>query len=112
MSQRKTRPAKEEDLIVPNGSHAMNPGDRTPYELRPALVDGIPAMAGIDAFGGYSERIRIEFDQAHDELGPGFQTKYFMIRDEEPGVCRWGHDGQSFTIEIFLDDDQTWQPSQ
>ena len=112
MSQRKTRPAKEEDLIVPNGSHAMNPSDGTPYELRPALVDGIPAMAGIDAFGGYSERIRIKFDHAHDELGPGFQTKYFVIRDEEPGVCRWGHDGQSFTIEIFLDDDQTLEPSQ
>lgn len=105
MSQRKTRPAKEEDLIVPNRNHAMNPGDGTPYQLHPVLVDGIPAMAGIDAFGGYSERIRIDFESPHDELGPGFQTKYFMIRDEEPGVCRWGHNNESFTIEIFVDED-------
>ncbi len=41
MSQRKTRPAKEEDLIVPNGNHAMNPGDGSPYELHNVLVDGI-----------------------------------------------------------------------
>ena len=54
MSERTTRPAKEEDLIIPNGNHAMNPGDGTPYELHLVLVDGIPAMAGIDAFGGYS----------------------------------------------------------
>ena len=112
MSERTTRPAKEEDLIVPNGNHAMNPGDGTPYELRPALVDGIPALAGIDAFGGYSERIRIDFDHPHAKLGPGFQTKYFTIRNEEPGICHWGHDGESFTIEIFVDDDQTWQRSQ
>jgi len=104
MSQRKTRPAKEEDLIVPNGNHAMSPGDGTPYELRQALVDGLPAKAGIDAFGGYSERIRIEFEQAHEQLGPGFQTKYFMIRSEEPGVCHWGHNGDSFTIEVFVDE--------
>ena len=105
MSQRKTRPAKEEDLIVPNGNHAMNPSDGTQYELYPVLVDGIPAMAGIDAFGGYSERIRIDFESPHDALGPGFQTKYFMIRDEEPGVCHWGHNNESFTIEIFVDED-------
>jgi len=112
MSQTKTRPAKEEDLIVPNGNHAMTPGDGTPYELRPVLVDGIPAMAGIDAFGGYSERIRIHFERPHDGLGPGFQTKYFVIRDEEPGVCHWGHNSESFTIEVFISDDQTWQELQ
>ena len=105
MSQRKTRPAKEEDLIVPNGNHAMNHGDGTQYELHPVLVDGIPATAGIDAFGGYSERIRIDFESPHDSLGPGFQTKYFVIREEEPGVCHWGHDNESFTIEIFVDED-------
>ncbi len=76
MSERKTRPAKEEDFIVPNGSHAMSLGDGSLYELRPALVDGIPANVGIDSFGGYSERIRIDFDHQHDAFGPGFQTKY------------------------------------
>ena len=105
MSERKTRPAKEEDLIVPNGSHAMSPNDGTPYELRAALVDGIPAQAGIDSFGAYSERIRLILEYAHDELGLEFQTKRFMIRDEEPGICHWGHKDQSFTIEVFVDDD-------
>jgi hypothetical protein len=112
MSERKTRPAKEEDLIVPNGSHAMNPGDGSLFELRPALVDGIPANVGIDSFGGYSERIRIDFDHQHDAFGPGFQTKYYVIRNDEPGVCYWGHNGESFTIEVFIDDDQTWQRPQ
>ena len=105
MSERKTRPAKEEDLIVPNGSHAMSPSDGTPYKLRAVLVDGIPAQAGIDPFGTYSERIRILLDLAHDQLGLEFQTKRFMIRNEEPGICRWGGQGQSFTIEVFIDDD-------
>jgi len=105
MSERKTRPAREEDLIVPNGSHAMKPNDGTPYKLRAALVDGIPAQAGIDPFGTYSERIRILLEHAHDELGLEFQTKRFMIRDEEPGICHWGHKDQYFAIEVFVDDD-------
>ena len=105
MSERKTRPAREEDLIVPNGGHAMKPNDGTPYKLRAALVDGIPAQAGIDPFGTYSERIRILLEHAHDELGLEFQTKRFMIRDEEPGICHWGHNDQSFAIEVFVDDD-------
>ena len=105
MSEKNTRPAIEEDLIVPNGSHAMNPSDGTPYKLRAVLVDGILAKAGIDPFGTYSERIRILLDHAHDELGLEFQTKRFRIRDEEPGICHWGNRGQSFTIEVFVDDD-------
>ena len=105
MLERKTRPATEKDLIVPNGSHAMMPNDGTPFKLRATLVDGIPAQAGIDPFGTYSERIRILFDHEHDELGHEFQTKRFMIRNEEPGICHWGGRGQSFTIEVFVDDD-------
>ena len=105
MSERTTRPATEKDLIVPNGSHAMNHNDGSQFKLRATLVDGIPAKAGIDPFGTYSERIRILFDHAHDELGREFQTKRFMIRDEEPGICYWGNDGQFFTIEVFVDDD-------
>ena len=105
MSERKTRPATEKDLIVPNGSHAMSSNDGTPFKLRAALVDGIPARAGIDPFGTYSERIRILFEHAHDELGREFQTKRFMIRNEEPGTPHWGTRGQSFTIEVFVDDD-------
>ena len=105
MSERKTRPATEKDLIVPNGSHAMSPNDGTPFKLRATLVDGIPARTGIDPFGTYSERIRVLFEHAHDELGCEFQTKRFMIRNEEPGICRWGGQGQSFAIEVFVDDD-------
>ena len=112
MSERITRPAKEEDLIVPNGNHAMNPSDGTPYKLRPALVDGMPANVGVDAFGGYSERIRIVFEQEHAIHGHGFQTKYFMIHDKQPGICHWGHQGESFKIEVYVDDDQSWQRPQ
>ena len=105
MSERITRPATEKDLIVPNGSHAMCPNDGTPYKLRAVLIDGISAKAGIDPFGTYSERIRILFDHTHNELGREFQTKRFIIRNEEPGICHWGDRGQFFNIEVFVDDD-------
>ena len=68
----------------------MSPNDGTPFKLRATLVDGIPARTGIDPFGTYSERIRILFDHEHDELGREFQTKRFMIRNEEPGNMSLG----------------------
>ena len=105
MSERRSRPATEKDLIVPNGSHAMSLNDGTAFKLRATLVDGIPSRTGIDPFGTYSERIRILFDHNHDELGREFQTKRFVIRNEEPGICHWGDRGQSLAIEVFVDDD-------
>tara|TARA_B100000459_G_C8575533_1_gene200753 strand:+ start:904 stop:1242 length:339 start_codon:yes stop_codon:yes gene_type:complete len=112
MSERTTRPAKANDLIVPNGSHAMKPGDGTPFILRPVLVDGFPAKAGIDSFGMYSTRIFIDFEQAHSEYGSEFGTKYFYFESENPGECHWGHDNKSFFLEVFTDDDHVWQNAQ
>jgi len=59
MSQRKTRPAKEEDLIVPNGNHAMNPGDGTPYE---------PARHWLTGFLQKQESMRLEDTVSEFEL--------------------------------------------
>ena len=57
MSERKTRPATEKDLIAPNGSHAMCPNDGTPFKLRATLVDGIqPELESI-----HSERTVNEY---------------------------------------------------
>ena len=93
----------------------MSPNDGTPFKLRATLVDGIPSRTGIDPFGTYSERIRILFDHEHDELGREFQTKRFMIRNEEPGICHWGGRGQSspsksslMTIEQPPTSDRKW----
>ncbi len=105
MLERKTRPATEEDLIVPNDNHPMQPGDGTPFVFRSVLVDGQPAKAGIGSLGGYSERIAIGFEKPHSDFGKEFATKHFQIPRDEPGRCYWGHDNQSFTIEVFVDDD-------
>ena len=105
MSERKTRPATEQDLIVQNDSHPMQPGNGKPFIFRPVLVDGLPAKAGVGSLGGYSERIAIEFEQPHREFGDQFATKYFHIKKDEPGRCYWGHQNDSFAIEVFVDDD-------
>ena len=74
MLERKTRPATEEDLIVPNDNHPMQPGDGTPFVFRSVLVDGQPAKAGIGSLGGYSERIAIGFEKPHSDFGKEFAT--------------------------------------
>lgn len=112
MLKRETRPAKEEDLIVPNDNHPMQHGDTTPFIFRQVLVDGFPAKAGIGSLGGYSERIAVGFEQPHAKFGIEFSTKHFRIRNEEPGRCYWGHQNEWFRIEVFVDDDQTWQHPQ
>jgi len=104
MTEIKTRPAKEKDLIVTNDQHGFDqkPSLEPPI-MHDVLVDGHPAKAGVGSFGGYSTKIVVLFDPPHPEWGLEFGTKYFMFDENEDGIVNWGHDGRNFRIEIIME---------
>ena len=64
----------EEDLVLEVDSNPFV--DNQGKELSPlfdVMVDGITGKAGVGCFGGYSERIVIELDEEHPELGNHLQ---------------------------------------
>lgn len=90
----------EKDLVLEVDSNPFV--DNKGKELSPlfdVLVDGITGKAGVGCFGGYSDRIVIELDEEHPELGSSFSTKYFMFDEKKKGTVYWGHDNKSFTIK-------------
>ena len=107
MNERKTRPAlSDEDLLIPNDRGMMdspghNPG---PPIMADVLIDGVPAKAGIGFFGTWSQRITLVFEKEHPKYGKEWGTKYYMFDENEPGKVCWGHNGESFRIEIIETD--------
>lgn len=94
-----TIPATEENLRLTQDATPFNPAELSrPY---PVIVDGILGVASVGSHGAYSERIYVKLEDEHPEIGLEFGTKYFRI--ETPGICLWGHNGQSFTIEKIVD---------
>ena len=107
MNEKSTRPAvSAEDLHVPNDRGMMDPPGHNPGPtiLTDVLVDGVPAKAGIGVFGTWSERIVLIFENEHPKYGKEWGTKYYMFDENEPGKVNWGHDGESFRIEIIETD--------
>ena len=100
-----TTPATEKDLMIENDAHPFD--DDLPKtvnfheQMHPVLVDGIKGKACTGVLGGYSERIRINLEEEHPDLGMDFQTKYYMFL--EPGKVLWGHEKKTFTIYKIID---------
>ena len=97
----RTIPATEEDLVIDNDIHPMDPNP--PEELspgHPVIVDGIRGEARVGSLGGYSERIGIVLEEEHPDLGKDFRTKYF--RFISPGVVEWGYEGKTFKIQKIV----------
>ena len=57
------------------------------------------------AFGTWSDRIVITFENEHPEYGKEFSTKHFKFLD--PGVLGWGHDGKVINIKV-LDEENSF----
>ncbi|CAI8197638.1 MAG: Uncharacterised protein [Methanobacteriota archaeon] len=107
MNEKKTRPAVSgADLLVSNDRGMMDPPGHNPGPpvLTDVLVDGVPAKAGIGVFGTWSERIVLFFENEHPKYGKEWGTKYYMFDENEPGKVNWGHNGDSFRIEIIETD--------
>ena len=101
----KTQPATEASLMIENDA---NPFDQDlpktvnfEEQMHPVLVDGIRGKACTGTLGTYSDRISIQLEEEHPELGTYFTTKYFIF--EEPGKVMWGHGEQRFEILLILD---------
>ena len=96
--------ATEKDLMIENDAHPFD--EDLPKtvnfdeQMHPVLVDGIKGKACTGTLGSYSERIRINLEEEHPELGRDFQTKYYMFL--EPGKVLWGHDEKTFKIEKIV----------
>ena len=79
----KTILATEKDLMIENDVHPFD--EDLPKtvnfdeQMHPVLVDGIKGKACTGTLGSYSERIRINLEEEHPELGRDFQTKYYML---------------------------------
>jgi hypothetical protein len=97
----KTILATEKDLYLEQDVHRFDEVEHVLSEPHPVRVDGIKGTAAVGSLGGYSTRIRILLEKEHPDLGKEFQTKYFKFI--KPGVCLWGHDEKTFTIEKFID---------
>ena len=95
-----TIPATEESLMIENDVHPFDKNlPKTvdfDEQMHQVLVDGIKGKACTGTLGGYSERIRINLEEEHPDLGRDFQTKYYMFL--EPGKVLWGHDEKTFEI--------------
>ena len=100
----KTILATEKDLRIENDAHPFD--EDLPKtvnfdeQMHPVLVDGIKGKACTGTLGSYSERIRINLEEEHPDLGTDFQTKYYMFL--EPGKVLWGHDEKTFKIEKIV----------
>ena len=100
----KTILATEKDLMIENDVHPFD--EDLPKtvnfdeQMHPVLVDGIKGKACTGTLDSYSERIRINLEEEHPELGRDFQTKYYMFL--EPGKVLWGHDEKTFKIEKIV----------
>ena len=96
--------AKEKDLMIENDAHPFDDGlPKTvnfSEQMHSVLVDGIRGKACTGTLGGYSERIRINLEEEHPDLGMDFQTKYYMFL--EPGKVLWGHEKKTFEILKIL----------
>ncbi|RJV01449.1 MAG: hypothetical protein DWC06_02560 [Candidatus Poseidoniales archaeon] len=99
-----TIPATEESLMIENDVHPFDedlPKTVNFFEqMHPVLVDGIKGKACTGTLGTYSDRIRINLEEEHPELGTDFQTKYFIFK--EPGLVLWGHNESTFKIEKIV----------
>ncbi len=103
MTEVKTSPATEQDLIIQNDRHGFDENPNLePPKMVDVLVDGQLAKAGVGSFGGYSTRIVLLFDPPHPEWGNEFATKYFFFDEKTPGVLNWGHYGKTFQIEKIV----------
>ena len=96
----KTQPATDESLKIENDAHPFDQDlPKTvnfEEQMHPVLVDGIRGKACTGTLGTYSDRISIQLEEEHPELGTYFTTKYFIF--EEPGKILWGHDEKTFEI--------------
>ena len=74
-----TIPATEESLMIENDVHPFDADlPKTvnfDEQMHQVLVDGIKGKACTGTLGGCSERIRINLEEEHPELGKDFQTK-------------------------------------
>ena len=99
-----TIPATEESLMIENDVHPFDadlPKTVNFFaQMHPVLVDGIKGKACTGTLGTYSDRIRINLEEEHPELGTDFQTKYFIFK--EPGLVLWGHDEKTFDIQKII----------
>ena len=64
-----------------------------------AYVDGQPALIAVVERDWGSDKIVIDFEKENTEWPEGFGTKYFIFKDDEPGVLHWGHEGRSMKVE-------------
>jgi len=94
--------ATEENLRTENDVHPFDEDLPKKLEptMHPVLVDGIKGVATTGNLGTYSERIKINLEEEHPDLGRDFQTKYYMFL--EPGKVLWGHDEKTFTIHKII----------
>ena len=99
-----TIPATEESLMIENDVHPFDADlPKTVNfneQMHQVLVDGIKGKACTGTLGSYSERIRINLEEEHPELGTDFQTKYYIFT--EPGKVTWGHHGATFEIQLVV----------
>ena len=97
-----TIPATEENLRTENDVHPFDEDlpEKLEPTMHPVLVDGIKGVATTGNLGTYSERIKINLEEEHLDLGRDFQTKYYMFL--EPGKVLWGHDEKTFTIHKII----------
>ena len=97
-----TIPATEENLKLEEDVHPFDADlpKTVEFKLHPVIVDGILGQACVGTLGAYSQRIRINLEEEHPDLGTDFQTKYYIFT--EPGKVTWGHSGASFTIEKII----------
>jgi len=98
----KTILVTEKDLFLEQDIHPFDENPQPLSDPHPVLVDGIKGTAAIGSLGGYSTRIRILLEEEHPDFGKEFQTKYFMFK--EPGICMWGHDEKTFTVEKIVEE--------
>ncbi len=100
----KTQPATEASLMIENDAHPFDQDlPKTvnfEEQMHPVLVDGIIGKACTGTLGTYSDRISIQLEEEHPELGTHFTTKYFIF--EEPGKVMWGHDKKTFDIQMII----------
>ena len=104
----KTQPATEASLMIGNDAHPFDQDlPKTvnfEEQMHPVLVDGIRGKACTGTLGTYSDRISIQLEEEHPELGTHFTTKYFIF--EEPGKVMWGHHKAGFQIDLIVEEEE------
>ncbi|MBC8371305.1 MAG: hypothetical protein H8E25_14990 [Planctomycetes bacterium] len=85
--------------IIESEIPIIKPGEDFIERALKSYVDDQLALIGIVGGEFSSDKIVIVFEKENTEWPDGFHTKYFLFKEDEPGVLSWGHDGRSMKIE-------------